>query len=85
MHGTWRFHSIRISENSTLEIWTRNKDLFCGSCSIDELDECGYSELVDTWDQVTLDGDMHAFNEIIPLEDDRMLNYTNYDKILDLL
>ena len=36
VHGTQKFHSIRILDNSTLKLWTRLKACFCSSCSIDE-------------------------------------------------
>ena len=49
VQGTRGFHSIRSSDNSTLEIWTRKMSCYCDSCSIVEWDECELSEWVDTW------------------------------------
>ena len=57
VHGTRKFHSIRILDNSTLKIWTRLKACFCSSCSIDEWDDCEDTDTVDTWDRVTLGTD----------------------------
>ena len=64
LHGTRHFHSIRSSDNSTLQIWTRLKAWFCSSCSIDEWDDCEYIDTVDTWDHVTLDTNFKRVNEI---------------------
>ena len=85
VQGTWGFHSIRSSDNSTLEIWTRKMSCFCGSCSIAEWDECELSEWVDTWHRVTLGTDMSLVNEITPLEENETEISIDYDHILDLL
>ena len=54
VHGTRQFHSIRSSDNSALQIWTRLKDFFYCSYNIDEWDDCEYTDTIDTWDRVTL-------------------------------
>ena len=85
VYGTQQFHSIIISDNSSLQIWTRLKACFCGSYSIDEWDDCEYTYMVDTWDRVTLGTDLKGDNEIYHLEDDQTYIYTYYDHILDLI
>ena len=54
VHGTRQFHSIRSSDNSALQIWTRLKACFCSSCSIGEWDDCEHTDTVDTWERVHL-------------------------------
>ena len=83
MHGTQQFHSIRSSYNLSLQIWTGLKDCFCSSCSIDEWDDCEYTNIVDTWDRVTLGTNFKGLNEIYHLEDDQTHISTDYDHILD--
>ena len=39
--------SFRSSYNLTLQIWTRLKDLFCNSYSIDKWDDYEYIDTVD--------------------------------------
>ena len=85
VHGTRHFHSIRSSYNSPLQIWTTLKDCFCSSCSINEWDDCEYTDIVDTWDRVTLGADFKGINEIDHLEDDQTHIYTDYDHISDLI
>ena len=68
-----------------LQSWTRLKACFCGSCSIDEWDDCEYTDTVDTWDQVTLGTDLKGFNEIYHLEDEKTYIYTYYDHISDII
>ena len=85
VQGTRGFHSIRSSDNSTLEIWTRKMSCFCGSCSIVEWDECELSEWVDTWHRVTLGTDMCLVNEITPLEENETEISMDYDHISDLV
>ena len=62
VHGTRRFHSIRSSDNLSLQIWTRLKSCFCNSHSIDEWDDCQYTNTIDTWDRVRLGTDYKGFN-----------------------
>ena len=85
VHGTRQFHSIRISNNSDLQIWTILKAFFCSSYSIDEWDDCEYTDIVDTWDRVTLGTDFKGVNEIDHLEDYQIHISTYYDHILDLI
>jgi len=85
VHGTRQFHSIRSSENLALQIWTRLKDFFCSSYSIDEWDDCDYTDIVHTWDQVTLGTDFNPVNEINHIEDDQKHISTDYDHISDLI
>ena len=85
VHGTQQFHSIRSSDNSALQIWTRLKACFCSSCSIDEWDDCEYKDTVDTWDRVTLVTDFIPVIEIDHLEDDQTNISTDYDHISDLI
>ena len=85
MQGTQGFHSIRSSENSSLEIWTRKMSCFCGSCSIFEWDECELSEWVDTWHRVTLGTDMSLVIEITTLEDNETEISIDYDHISNLV
>ena len=86
MHsGTRRFHSIRSSDNSALQIWTRLKACFCSSYSISEWDDCEYTDTIDTWDQVTLGTNFNGVNEIDHLEDDQKNISTDYDHISDLI
>ena len=61
------------------------KDLFFGSFSIDEWDDCEYTFTVDTWDQVTLGTYLKGVNEINHLEDDQTYISTSYDHISDLI
>ena len=61
------------------------KDLFCSSCSIDEWDDCEYTDTVDTWDQVTLVTDFKGVDEIDHLEDDQTYISIDYDHISDLI
>ena len=84
MHGTRQFHSIRSSDNSTLQIWTRLKDFFCSSCNIDEWDDCEYTDTADTWDRVTLGTDFKVVNEIDHLEDQAHISI-EYDHISNLI
>ena len=85
VHGIWQFHSIRISDNSTLQIWTRLKDFFFISFSINEWDDCEYTDTFDTLDQVTLGTDFKGVNEINHLEDDKTYISMDYDYISDLI
>ena len=85
VHGTQQFHSIRSSYNSSLQIWTRLKDFFCSSRSIDEWDGCEYMNTIDTWDRVTLGTNFNGFNEIYHLEDDQTHISIDYDHISDLI
>ena len=85
VHGTWQFHSIRSSNNSALQIWTRLKAFFCSSCSINKWDDCEYTYTVDTWDGVTLGIDFNAVSEIEHLEDDHTCISIDYDHISDLI
>jgi hypothetical protein len=85
VHGTRQFHSIRSSDNSALQIWTRLKACFCSSCSIDEWDDCEYTDTVDTWDRVTLGTDFNLVKEINHIEDDQTHISTDYDHISDLI
>ena len=85
MHGTQQFHSIRISDNSALQIWTSLKACFCSSYSIDEWDDCEHTDTVDTWDRVTLGTDFKGVSEIDHLEDDQTHISTDYDHISDLI
>ena len=85
VHGTRQFHSIRSSDNSALQIWTRLKACFCSSCSIDEWDDCEYTDTVDTWDRVTLGTDFNPVKEINHIEDDQTHISTDYDHISDLI
>jgi len=50
VHGTRQFHSIRSSDNSALQIWTRLKACFCSSCRIGEWGDCEHTDTIDTWD-----------------------------------
>ena len=61
------------------------KDCFCISCSIDEWDDCEYTDTIDTWDRVTLDTDFKGVNEIDHLEYDQTHISTDYDHISDLI
>ena len=61
------------------------KAFVCGSCNIDEWDDCEYTDTVDTWDRVTLSIDFKGVNEIDHLEDVQTYISTNYDHILDLM
>ena len=61
------------------------KDFFCSSCSIGEWDDCEYTDIVDTWDGVTLGTDFNGVNEIDHLEDDQTLISIDYDHISDLI
>ena len=70
VHGTGQFISIRRSNNSTLQICTILKSFFHGSCSIDEWYDCDYTDMVDTWDRVTLATNLKGVNEIDRVEDD---------------
>ena len=81
VHGTRQFHSIRSSDNSALQIWTRLKAFFCNSCSIDEWDDCEDMDTVDTWDQVTLGTNLNGDNEIDPVEYYQTYISTDYDHI----
>ena len=85
VHGTRQFHSIRSSDNSTLQFWTRLKAFFCSSYSIVEWDDCEYTYTVDTWDRVTLGTNFNGVNEIDHLEDDQTHISTDYDHISDLI
>ena len=85
VHGTRKFHSIRSSDNSTLQIWTRLKACFCGSYNIDEWDDCEYTYMVDTWDRVTLGTELKGFNEIYHLDYDQTYISIDYDHILNLI
>ena len=83
--GTQKFHSIRSSDNSVLQIWTRLKACFCSSCSISEWDDCEDMDTIDTWDRVILSTNFNEVNEIDHLEDDETHISTNYDHISDLI
>ena len=85
VHGTQKFHSIRSSDNLTLQIWTILKACFCNSCSIDEWDDCEYKDTVHTWDRVTLGTNFNPVNEIAHIEDDQTHISTDYDHISDLI
>ena len=85
VHGTRQFHSIRSSDNSAVQIWTRLKACFYSSCSIDEWDDCEYTNTVDTWDRVTLGTSFNRVSEIDHLEDDQTHISTYYDHISDLI
>ena len=82
---TQQFHSIRSLDNSALQIWTRLKAFFYNSCSINEWDDCEYTDIVDTLDRVTLGTDFIPVNEMDHLEDDQTNISTNYDHILDVI
>ena len=85
VHGTRQFHSIRSSENSTLQIRTRLKAYFCSSYSISEWDNCEDTDTVDTWDQVTLGTNFNGVNEIDHFKDDQTHISIHYDHISDLI
>ena len=85
VHGTRQFHSIRSSDKSTLQIWSRLKACFYSSCSIDEWDDCEYTYTGDTWDQVTLGTNFNGANEIDHLEDDQTHISTDYDHLSNLI
>ena len=61
------------------------KDFFCSSCSIDEWDDCEYTDTIDAWDRVTLGTNFKGVNEIYHLEDDQTHISTNYDHISNLI
>ena len=61
------------------------KACFCGSCSINEWDDCEYINTVDTWDRVTLSTNFNGGNEIDHLEDDQTHISRDYDHILNLI
>ena len=61
------------------------KDFFCSYYSIDEWNDYEYKDIVDTWDQVTLETDFNGVNEIDHLEDDQTHISTYYDHILDII
>ena len=85
MNVTRQFHSIRSSDNSALQIWTRLKDFFCSSCSISESGDCEHTDTIDTWDRVTLATNFNGVNEIDHLKDDQAHISINYDHISDLI
>ena len=85
MHGYRQFHSIRSSDNSALQIWTRLKDFFCSSYSIGEWGDCENTNIVDTWDRVTLGTNFNGGNEIDHLEHDQTHISIDYDHISDLI
>ena len=85
MQGTRGFHSIRSSDNSSIEIWTRKMSCFCGSCSIVEWDECELLEWVDIWHRVALGTNMSLVNEITLLEENETKISMDYDHISDLV
>lgn len=64
---------------------TRLKACFCSSCSIDEWDDCEYTDTVHTWDRVTLGTDFNPVKEINHIEDDQTHISTDYDHISDLI
>ena len=68
-----------------LQIWKILKDFFCSSYSINEWDDCEYTNKVDTWDQVTLGTNFNWGNEINHLEDDQTHISRDYDHISDLI
>ena len=85
MHGTRHFHSIRSSNNSSLQIWTRLKAFFYSSYSIIEWDYCEYTYTGDTRDRVRVGTDFKGVNEIDHLENDQAHISTDYDHISNLI
>ena len=61
------------------------KDCFCSSCSIDEWDDCEYTDTVDTLDRVTIGTNFNGVNEIDHLEGDETHISIDYDHISDLI
>ena len=85
MHGNQQFHSVRSSNNLGLQIWTRLKAFFCSSYSIDEWDDCEYTDMIDTWDRVTLETNLKGDNEIDHLEYDQTYIFIYYYHISNLI
>ena len=59
--------------------------LLCSSYRIDEWGDCEYTDMIDTWDRVTLGTHLKGVNEIEHLEDDQTHISTDYDHISDLI
>ena len=82
-HNAW---NSTVSFNQKLrQLGPTNLDkiegLLCSSCSIDEWDDCEYTDTVDTWDRVTLGTNFNGGNEIDHLEDDQTHISRDYDHI----
>ena len=67
--GTRAFHSVRMSDNAIVEMWTRKLSCFCYPFSGGEWDNYESTDWVDSWDRVSLPIGQQITVELSELEE----------------
>ena len=85
VQGTRAFHSVRMSDNAIVEMWTRKISCFCNPCSSGEWDNYESTDWVNCWDDVSLPIGRKITAEFSQLEEGELSISHDYDHISYLI